>query len=228
MMASAGIVSYDRSKLIRGAGVDLKLFSPQAETEGVPLVILAARMLWDKGVGEFVEAARILKRDGCECRMVLLGAPDPGNPASIERKTLCDWQMEGIVEWWGHREDMAEMFALSNIVVLPSYREGLPKVLLEAASCGRAIVATDVPGCREIVHHNVNGLLVPPHDSKLLADAITTLIENSQLRLSMGNRGRAIVDAEFAEELVVRQTMATIKKRSWKTIDIKHPLCEMI
>jgi glycosyltransferase involved in cell wall biosynthesis len=176
-------------------------------------VILAARMLWDKGVGEFVEAARLLKKDGIECRMVLIGDPDPGNPASIEEQTLHDWHVEGIVEWWGHRENMVEMFALANIVVLPSYREGLPKVLLEAASCGRAIVTTDVPGCREIVHHNENGLLVPPHDSKSLAGSIKTLIENPKLRASMGMRGREIVEAEFSEEIVVSQTMAFYKEK---------------
>jgi glycosyltransferase involved in cell wall biosynthesis len=213
MMTSAGIVSCDRAILIRGAGVDLKLFSPQPEVEGRPVVILAARMLWDKGVGEFVEAARILKQDGVECRMALIGDPDTGNPASIEKQTLYDWHVEGIVEWWGHRENMAEVFALSNIVVLPSYREGLPKVLLEAASCGRPIVATDVPGCREIVHHNENGLLVPSHDSKSLAVAIKTLIENPKLRSSMGMRGREIVETEFSEEIVVRQTMACYKER---------------
>jgi glycosyltransferase involved in cell wall biosynthesis len=213
MMTNAGIVSCDRAILIRGAGVDLKLFSPQQEAEGMPVVILAARMLWDKGVGEFVEAARILKKDGIECRMVLIGDPDPGNPASIEEQTLRDWHVEGIVEWWGHRENMVEMFALSNIVVLPSYREGLPKVLLEAASCGRAIVTTDVPGCREIVHHNENGLLVPSHDSKSLAGSIKTLIENPKLRASMGMLGREIVEAEFSEEIVVSQTMAFYKEK---------------
>ena len=214
MMTSAGIVSPDRSILIRGAGVDLKLFSPKPEPEGRPVVILAARMLWDKGVGEFVDAARILKKDGIECRMVLAGDPDAGNPASISEQTLYDWHAEGIVEWWGHRENMPEMLAQSNIVVLPSYREGLPKVLLEAASCCRAIIATDVPGCREIVQHNENGLLVPPHESKYLSDAIKKLIENPTLRTKMGTRGREIVQAEFSEEIVVRQTLALYKEKA--------------
>ena len=212
MMTNTSIVFPDRSTLIRGAGADLKLFSPKPETEGGPVVILVARMLWDKGVGEFVDAAKILKKDGFECRMILVGNPDPENPASISEETLRGWDTEGIVEWWGHREDMPEVFAQSNIVVLPSYREGLPKVLLEAASCGRAIVATDVPGCREIVRHNENGLLVPPHDSKAVADAIKKLIENPELRAKMGARGRKIVEAEFSEEIVVKQTMAVYKK----------------
>ena len=212
MMTNTGIVFPDRSILIRGAGVDLILFSPKPETEDEPIIILAARMLWDKGVGEFVDAAKILKKDGIECRMVLVGNPDPENPASISEETLHNWHGEGIVEWWGHREDMPEVFAQSNIVVLPSYREGLPKVLLEAASCGRAIVGTDVSGCREIVRHNINGLLVPPHDSKSLADALKILIENPKLRAKMGRHGRKLVKAEFSEEIVVRQTMELYKK----------------
>jgi glycosyltransferase involved in cell wall biosynthesis len=213
MMTSLGAVSADRSMLIRGAGVDLNLFSPQPEPDGVPVVVLAARMLWDKGVGEFVEASRILQKDRMKVRMVLVGDPDEGNPASIKEQTLRDWQAEGSVEWWGHRDNMAEMFAQSHIVVLPSYREGLPKVLLEAASCGRAIITTDVPGCREIVRHNNNGLLVPSHDSKFLADAIKKLIESPDLRASMGRRGRKIVEAEFSEEIVIKQTMALYKEK---------------
>jgi glycosyltransferase involved in cell wall biosynthesis len=213
MMTSLGAVSADRSILIRGAGVDLDLFSPRPEPDGVPVVILAARMLWDKGVGEFVEASRILQKDGIQCRMVLVGDPDEGNPASIKEQILRHWQSEGAVEWWGHQDNMTEMFAQSNIVVLPSYREGLPKVLLEAASCGRAIIATDVPGCREIVHHNKNGFLVPPRDSTFLADAIKKLIENPDLRTSMGVRGREIVRNEFSEEIVIEQTMALYKEK---------------
>ena len=212
MMTNTGIVFPDRSTLIRGAGVDLKLFLPKSETVGDQIVILASRMLWDKGVGEFVEAAKILKKDGIACRMVLVGNPDPENPASIPEEILNGWHSDGIVEWWEHREDIPEVFAQSNIVVLPSYREGLPKVLLEAASCGRAIVATDVPGCREIVRHDENGLLVPPHDSKSLADAIKKLIENPEIRARMGARGREIVEAEFSEEIVVRRTMKLYKK----------------
>jgi len=146
------------------------------------------------------------------CRAVLVGIPDPQNPASIPEDTHRRWHAEGMVEWWGHREDMPEVFAKSNIVVLPSYREGLPKVLLEAASCGRAIVATDVPGCREIVRHNENGLLVPPHDPKALADALKVLVEDAELRAKMGARGREIVEAEFSEEIVVKQTMEVYKR----------------
>ena len=137
----------------------------------------------------------------------ILSQIGPDNPASIPEEVLRNWHNTGIVEWWGYRSDIAEVFAQSNIVVLPSYREGLPKVLLEAASCGRSIVATDVPGCREIVRNNINGLLVPPYDSKSLFQALETLIKNPQLRAKMGASSREIVKAEFSEEIVVKQTM---------------------
>ena len=212
LFIDAGVVKSGKAVLIRGSGVDTSCFIRLPEPAGIPTVILASRMLWDKGIGELVDAARQLRKDGVNCRIVLVGSPDPENPTSISEETLGNWHAEGIVEWWGHKEDMPEVFAKSNIVVLPSYREGLPKGLLEAASCGRAIVATDVPGCREIVRHNENGLLVPPHDSKSLANALKFLIENSELRAKMGARGREIVEAEFSEEIVVKQTMDVYKK----------------
>jgi len=159
-----------------------------------------------------VAAAHQLKKEGLQFRAVLVGNPDPENPASIPEKKLKSWHALDIIEWWGLRNDMPDVFAQSNIIVLPSYREGLPKVLLEAASCGRAIVATDVPGCREIVRHNVNGLLVPPNNVKELADAIKILIEEPLLRASMGARGREIVVTEFSEEIVTWQTIELYKK----------------
>jgi glycosyltransferase involved in cell wall biosynthesis len=212
LFVDGGVVKSEKAVLIRGSGVDTSRFVHFPEPAGIPIIVLASRMLWDKGVGEFVDATRILNKDGIKCRMILVGNPDPENPASIPEKTLRRWHFEGIVEWWGHREDIPEVFAKSNIVVLPSYREGLPKVLLESASCGRAIVATNVPGCREIVHHNENGLLVPPHDSKALADALKVLIKNPELRAKMGARGREIVEAEFSEEIVVKQTMEVYER----------------
>lgn len=211
LLVQSGILNPESIVVIRGSGVDTKAFLPIPESPGVPIVVLASRMLWDKGVGEFVDAARQLRQDGVSCRIVLVGTPDPENPASIPEETLRGWHSEGIVEWWGHREDMPEVFAQSNIVVLPSYREGLPKVLIEAASCGRAIVATDVPGCREIVCHNENGLLIPPHDSSALANALKILIKNAELRAKMGMRGREIVEAKFSEEKVVAATLAVYK-----------------
>lgn len=212
LFVDAGVVKSEKAVLIRGSGVDTSHFISLPEPTGIPTIVLASRMLWDKGIAEFVEAARHLRKEGVTCPVALVGVPDPENPASILEETLRGWHAEGIVEWWGHREDIPEVFAQSNIVVLPSYREGLPKVLLEAASCSRAIIATDVPGCREIVRHNENGLLVPPHDPKALADAIKVLIKDAELRAKMGARGREIVESEFSEEIVVRQTMEVYKK----------------
>jgi glycosyltransferase involved in cell wall biosynthesis len=163
-------------------------------------------MLWDKGVGEFVEAARKLRAEGVKARFVLVGVPDPGNPTAVPPKILKNWEAEGVVEWWGHRDDMPEVFAQANLVCLPSYREGLPKVLIEAAACGRAIVATDVPGCREVVRHGINGLLVSARDSSSLAYALQILIENPASRKSMGMEGRILAMAEYSVEQVIEQT----------------------
>jgi glycosyltransferase involved in cell wall biosynthesis len=201
-------INEDRIDLIRGSGVNTSVFSWRPEPSGVPVVLLASRMLWDKGIREFIEAARRLKNEGVSAHFVLAGDTDPYNPSGISREQLSSWHDEGLIEWIGRRDDIDEIFAKSNIVCLPSYREGLPKVLLEAAACGRAIVAADVPGCREIVRHNENGLLVPPRDPDPLADAIRMLIENPGLRARMGMRGRKIAEAEFCEEIAVKQTMA--------------------
>jgi len=213
LFIDAGVIKSEKTALIRGSGVDTARFIPLPELGGIPTIALASRMLWDKGVGEFVEAARMLKKNGIGCRLILVGNPDPENPASIPKNTLCGWHAEGIVEWWGYSEDMPEVFLQANIIVLPTtYGEGVPKILIEAASCGRPIVATDIPGCREIVRHNENGFLIPPHDSKALADTLKTLIEDPKLRERMGIRGREIVKDEFSEEIVVNQTIELYKK----------------
>ncbi|OPZ72616.1 MAG: N,N'-diacetylbacillosaminyl-diphospho-undecaprenol alpha-1,3-N-acetylgalactosaminyltransferase [Firmicutes bacterium ADurb.Bin456] len=188
--------------------MDPVLFKFTPEPAGIPVVMLASRLLFDKGVGELVEAARLLKSRGVKCRVALVGEPDPGNPASIPVECLLQWQKEGHTEWWGRRGDMAEVLALANLVVLPSYREGLPKILLEAASCGRAIIAADVPGCREIVIHGKNGILVPVRDPAALAEAVEELLKKPALRAQMGAEGRKLVVKEFSEERVVQETLA--------------------
>ncbi len=194
--------------LIRGAGVDTKRFSVSPEPEDIPVVSLVARMLRDKGVNEFVEAARILKGRGLHARFMLVGNPDPQNPASLEEKQLQDWASERVVEWCGFRSDIPDVLAKSNIVCLPSYREGLPKALLEAMACGRAIVATDVSGCREAVDHGVNGFLVQPRNALALADALQKVLTDPSLRAEMGRRGRQRAESEFANEIVVRNTLS--------------------
>lgn len=206
-LVQAGIAHPSQVAVIRGAGVDTRIFSSTPEPDGTPVVLLASRMLWDKGVGEFVEAIRLLKARGLDFKGVLVGMVDEDNPACIPQERLRSWQTEGVVEWWGHKDDMPRVLASAHIVVLPSYREGFPKVLLEAAACARPIVATDVPGCREIVQHGVNGLLVPPRDAKALAEAIATLTQDCAMRLRMGTCGREIVRHEFSAEQVARETL---------------------
>jgi len=196
-----------------GVGVDLGRFSPRPEPPGPPTVLLAARMLWTKGIGEFVRAAEILKSSGVNARFVLVGPIDKGNPAAISQRQLIQWQTARLIEWWGYRRDMATVYHQAHVVTLPSYREGLPKVLLEAAASGRPIVATDVPGCREVVKHGHNGLLVPPRDPQALAQALHILIEQPNLRRQMGRRGRELVEQHFARDHVVRRILSIYQQQ---------------
>ena len=159
--------------------------------------MLAARLLVEKGVREFVEAAYIINRKKKVARFVLVGNPDPGNPSSILKREIQTWQENNIIEWWGKSEDMPKIFSKCNIVVLPSYREGLPKVLSEAAACGRPIVTTDVPGCKDAIIDRSTGLLVALKDSQKLASAIGTLIENPRLCKEMGKKGRKLAEKKF-------------------------------
>lgn len=205
------IVNARHARVIRGAGVDLQRFVVSPEPEDAVLVVLAARMLWDKGVGEFVEAARMLRNASVSARFVLVGDTDTANPTAIPESQLLAWQAEGIVEWWGHRDDMPKVLSQAHIICLPSFREGLPKILIEAAASGRAIVATDVPGCREVVRHGENGLLVPARDVLPLAEALKQLILDSSLRQRMGKRGREIAEAEFSVEKVAHETLAVYR-----------------
>jgi glycosyltransferase involved in cell wall biosynthesis len=205
---STGLARAEHSELIRGSGVDTAVFLPAPEPEGTPVVVLASRLLWDKGVGDFVEAARQLKRTSLDARFALVGEPDPRNPRSVPVAQLEAWRDEGVVEWWGQRSDMPAMFASAHVVTLPSvYREGVPKVLIEAASCGRALVTTDMPGCREIVRHGHNGLLVPPKNPEALADALGRLVAAPALRRAYGEHGRVLVEREFAVEQVIERTL---------------------
>ncbi len=202
-----GAIAEGRSRLIKGSGVDVSSFCPRPEPTGTPVVVLASRMLWSKGVGEFVEAARFVRQQGISARFALVGEPDVTNPKAITTEQLSAWRDFGLVEWWGHRSDMVEVFGGANVVCLPSYREGVPRVLVEAAACGRAIVTTDVPGCREIVRHGENGLLVPVRNGEALASAIAALLQDPAMRASMGRRGREIAVREFSEEKILRETL---------------------
>jgi glycosyltransferase involved in cell wall biosynthesis len=202
-------VSSDKIVLTRGSGVDVTQFGLTAEPTGTPVILLAARMLWIKGVEEFVEAAKLLRAKGVAARFVLAGDTDLNNPTCVPRRQLLEWQNSGIVEWWGHQQDMPNLFKQVNLVCLPSHGgEGVPKVLMEAAACGRAIVTTDVPGCREIVRQGVNGFIVPPKNASLLASAMEHLLNDSAIRRQMAARSREIAVDEFSEGAVVRQTLA--------------------
>lgn len=208
LMLQLGVINRVRTILIRGSGADTHVFSPTQELPGIPTIVLASRMLWDKGVGEFVEAAQLLRNKGVNARFVLVGDADTENPASVLPSQLKAWNSSGVVEWWGWREDMPEIFAESHIVCLPSYREGLPKVLIEAAASARAIVTTDVPGCREIVLDGKNGFLVPARSVIALADALGKLIKDRDLRGWMGANGRELAISEFSIEKVLSQTLS--------------------
>lgn len=212
MFLDLNLVQTQNSHLIRGSGIDVTHFVPLAEPDCIPLVVLPGRMIWDKGVGDFVEAARILKDRGVRARFALVGKSDPQNPSGISLEQLGQWQKEGHVEWWGFQEDMTAVFAQANIICLPSYREGMPRVLTEAAASQRALITTDVPGCRGAVYHGKNGLLVPPRDPSALADALQTLIESPDLRKKMGEAGREIAVNEFSDEIVIDQTIQIYQK----------------
>jgi len=204
-LVDSGGVCKDKTRLIRGSGVDLREFSVIPEPDGIPVVVMASRLLKDKGVHEFVEAARILQSRGVNTRFRLIGDPDPGNPQSVTAESIQAWQEEGVVEGLGFRADIPRVFSQAHIIALPSYYgEGLPKVLIEAAACGRAVVTTDMPGCRDAIEPGVSGLLVPPRDAKALADAIQLLIEDADLRQRMGREGRRLAEKEFSIEKIVQ------------------------
>ena len=194
--------------VIQGSGVDVDRLRPQPEPDHGVVATLVSRMLWDKGVGELVQCARELAQREVPVKFRLVGIPDSSNPASIDERQLVAWDEEGIIEWMGYQADISAVWAHSHIAVLPSYREGLPKSLLEAAACARPIVTTDVPGCRVLVEHGVNGLLVPAKDASALADAIATLAEDADLRRRMGKRGRERVEQRFSDTLVSAQTLS--------------------
>lgn len=205
MLETLGIVDFRHVRLIRGSGIDIDHFHPLPEPSGEVTVALVARMLWDKGVHNLVEAVRLLRRRGLAVRLHLVGTPDPDNPASIPEAQLRAWDAEEGIDWLGFRDDVREVWAGAHIAVLPSRREGLPKSLLEAAACARPIVATDVPGCREVVTDGVNGFLVPARDIESLADAIARLVKDGALRRRFGEESRRRAVEEFRDELVIER-----------------------
>ena len=210
LYCSLRIADKSRSHVIPSSGIDPAAFTPHRHTAGAVTVMLLSRMLWDKGVKEFVDAARVVKSTRPLTRFVLVGATDP-NPESIPGDTLRQWNEEGIVEYWGWRSDVPVTLQSADILCLPSYREGLPRSLLEGAAAGLALLTTDVPGCRDVVRANLSGLIVPARNVEALARAMLELVDNVEMRGALGSAARADVIARFSVESVINQTCAAYR-----------------
>ncbi|WP_227670929.1 glycosyltransferase family 4 protein [Psychrobacter maritimus] len=202
-------VKAEQTTLIRGSGIDLSTFQATPENlTGTPVVTFAARLLFDKGLSEYIEAIKLLNKKGVIANYQIVGDLDLGNNTSATEQNIEEWKAIPNLVVLGYQKDMSTVFRDSNIVVLPSYREGLPKVLIEAAACGRAVITTDVPGCRDAIEENKTGLLVPVKDSQALADAIEQLVTDTELRVEMGIAGRQLAEREFAIEKVIEQHLS--------------------
>jgi len=204
-LVAAGLVPVADTLVIRGAGVDTQKFAPTPEPPGPVRVVLTARMIREKGVPDFVEAARMLRG---KAEFLLAGAPDQGNPNSVTEAELRAWDAEGVVRWLGPVRDVAGLLAGVHIFCLPStYREGLPKAVLEAMAAGKPVVATDIPGCREAVVDGETGFLVPPGNPLVLAEALGKLIDSPELRARMGAAGRRRVEENFSDAIICAATL---------------------
>jgi glycosyltransferase involved in cell wall biosynthesis len=213
LLERIGALDPRQAVLIPGAGVDVSAFAPADAAAEPPLVVMPGRLIWDKGVREFAEAAERLHSIGVSARFALVGDIDRDNARGVSETDLRQWTDSGVLEWWGGRDDMPEVYSQASIVVLPSfYREGLPKVLLEAAACGLPVVTTDSPGCRDAVVDGETGYLVPTRDSASLADRIGELLADPELRHRMGHAGRKRAETEFSTERVVADTLAVYEE----------------
>lgn len=210
LFISKRLVTGSNAVIIKGSGVDLNEYHPSPEPDkGIPLIILASRMLYDKGVSQFVDAARLINHDKKIARFALVGEGDDGNPNSVPDSVLASWHSEGSVEWWGYRNDMPDIIRSSSIFCLPTYYgEGVPKVLIEAAASGRPIVATDIAGCREIVRDGENGIMVREKNVPDLVSAIQKLINNPDLRKKMSEKGRKLAMEYFSSDKVISDTIS--------------------
>ena len=202
------LLKAEQSHLILGTGVDVEKFRPSPRTNEIPVVLFSSRMLVTKGFVEYIEAARMLHQKGLNARFAIAGRTDPGNPASIPDEQIEAWKESEALEWWGWQDDMPAALARADIFCLPSYREGVPNALLEAAACGLPIVTTDVPGCRDVVAHGVNGYLVPVRNTEGLAQELERLITDRDLRHHMGTAGRYIAVNQFSTTKVNKETLA--------------------
>jgi glycosyltransferase involved in cell wall biosynthesis len=209
VLVSLGIVDRDSTTVIPGSGVDLDRFRPSPRPTDLPggaVFLYAGRLMWQKGLGEFIEVARRLSG---RARFVVAGYSEDGSPDAVPVAQLEAWAAEGLIEWLGSRTDMPEVIAGSDVVVLPTvYGEGVPKVLIEAAASGRAIVTTDTPGCRDICRDGVNGLLVPPADVDALERSLWSLAQDDDLRERMGAAGRNVAEEQFGLDQVLERSLA--------------------
>ncbi len=212
--AAMTAIGIDRSQLfiIPGSGVDIERLPPLQEPAGPITAAYVGRLLVDKGLRSLIAAQAQLTTRGQPVRLLIAGEPDPANPASIPQQELADWRKQAGVVLLGHVPDISTIWAQVHIAVLPSRREGLPKSLLEAAACGRPIVATDVPGNREIARRGVNALVVPVDDAEALADAIAELADNAELRARFGTSGRELVEREFSSARIGAEIVALYRK----------------
>ena len=211
-LVSGKFVNEANIQVIKGAGVDLSSYQATPENLDTQVVTMFARVLRDKGVLDFVAAANIVHTQFPNAVFQLVGDCDPGNPTSFSEHVVRSWESAGSITWLGYRTDVPALLASSNIVCLPSYREGLPKTLIEACAAQRAIVATDVTGCREVVNHGSNGLLVPVRNPEKLAAAISQLLGDQVQRTTFAKNGRLRAENEFASPIVIEQTLAVYKK----------------
>lgn len=213
LFVRTGVVNERQAVLTKGVGVDTKAFQPAETKNEVPVVLLAGRYLQTKGVGQFAEAARLLKLRGVRARFVMAGQVDPANPASISSETVARWVAEGIVEDLGFRSDMPAVLKSSDILCFPSYyREGIPRILLEAGACELPVVATDIPGAREVIQHEKSGLIVPPRDPAALAGALGRLLDDAAMRSSFGSFGREMVTSQFDVKQVTEEISSLYAK----------------
>ena len=215
LLVARKLVTPEKLTLIRSSGVDLRRFNPglSKQLEEPTTVLLASRVVGDKGVYEYVEAARQLQQKGYSVVFKIAGSLYPGNPTAVSKEELSGWVDDGIVEWLGHVDNVETVIAQSDIVVLPSHGgEGVPKILIEAAAMEKPLVATDVPGCRDVVESGINGFLVPAKASKPLADAIEQLLEKPEMCRAMGIAGRSKISQEFDVKIVVRKTLEVYKR----------------
>jgi len=198
-----GVLNQSKIKLLKGSGVKLENFKNLDEPSGIITVCFAARLLRDKGVYEYIYAAKLLKERAVKARFLLAGDLDENNPSGLSIDELNKIKDKSYVEFIGYQKDIATLYAKSHIICLPSYREGFPKSLIEAAAANRAVITTDVPGCRDAIIPNKTGLLVPAKESEKLADALQLLIESPLKRISMGAAGRKLAEEEFLIEKIV-------------------------